>query len=101
MCVGAINGARLRTRIGVPRIGTGLADYFDYGNQLHDSGSILMNVERGECLMTQELILGVLLVGIIGLVWALTFAILGEDQRAHDRKQDKTVASPVESRRAS
>ena len=50
--------------------------------------------------MTQELILGVLLVGIIGLVWALTFAIVGEDQRAHDRKQDKTVASPVESRRA-
>ena len=51
--------------------------------------------------MTQELILGVLLVGIIGLVWALTFAIVGEDQRAHDRKQVKPLASPVESRRAS
>jgi hypothetical protein len=50
--------------------------------------------------MTQELILGVLLFGIIGLVWALTFAILGEDQHAHDKRQDKAVASPVESRQA-
>jgi hypothetical protein len=50
--------------------------------------------------MTQELILGSLLVGIIGLVWALTCAIVGEDQRAQDKRQDKAVASPVESRRA-
>jgi hypothetical protein len=49
--------------------------------------------------MTQELILGALLVGIIGLVWALTCAIIGEDQRAQDKRQDKAVASPVESRR--
>lgn len=53
--------------------------------------------------MTQELILGVLLVGIIGLLCALTYAMGGEDRRAeeHDRREDKPVASPVVSRRAS
>jgi hypothetical protein len=50
--------------------------------------------------MTQELVLGALLFGIIGLVWALTFAIVGEDRRAPDKRPDKVVASPVESRRA-
>jgi len=57
-------------------------------------------VKKGGCPMTQELILGVLLFGIIGLIWALTFAIVGEDQRAQDKRQEKAVASPVESRRA-
>jgi hypothetical protein len=41
--------------------------------------------------MTQELILGVLLVAIIGLVWALIYAILGDDQRALDHHQGEAV----------
>jgi hypothetical protein len=41
--------------------------------------------------MTQELILGALLVGIIGLVWALTCAILNEDRRAPDARQSVGV----------
>ena len=44
--------------------------------------------------MTQELILGVLLVGIVGLVWALTYAIIGDDQRAPDSHQDTGVHHP-------
>jgi hypothetical protein len=44
--------------------------------------------------MTQELILGALLVGIIGLIWMLTLAILGDDQRAHDDHQSKAVHHP-------
>ncbi len=44
--------------------------------------------------MTQEIILGVLLVGIIGLIWALTFAIVSDDQRAHDHDQDSGVHQP-------
>jgi hypothetical protein len=44
--------------------------------------------------MTQELILGVLLVGIIGLLWMLTLAILGDDQRAHDHHQGEAVYHP-------
>jgi Co/Zn/Cd efflux system component len=50
--------------------------------------------------MTQELILGVLLVGILGLIWALMCAILVDDQQAHDKRQGEAMASPVESRRA-
>jgi hypothetical protein len=41
--------------------------------------------------MTQELILGVLLVAIIGLVWALICAILGDNQRALDHHQGEGV----------
>ena len=44
--------------------------------------------------MTQEIILGVLLVGFIGLVWALTCAIVGDDQRAPDSRQDSGVPHP-------
>jgi hypothetical protein len=51
--------------------------------------------------MTQELILGALVIGIVGLIWALACAIGGEERRAHDRQEDKPLASPVESRRAS
>lgn len=51
--------------------------------------------------MTQELILGALVIGIVGLIWALACAIGGEERRAHDRHEDKPLASPVESRRAS
>ena len=37
--------------------------------------------------MTIEIILVVLVVGIIGLIWPLTLAILGDDQHAHDAHQ--------------
>ena len=43
--------------------------------------------------MTQELIFGALLVGIFGLIWALTFAMVGEDQRGQDNREDKPIAS--------
>jgi hypothetical protein len=50
--------------------------------------------------MTQELILGALLIGIIGLIWALTCAIVGEDHRPHSTREDKPLVSPAESRQA-
>ena len=50
--------------------------------------------------MTLELILGVLFVGILGLIWALTIAILGDDQPVHNNQPEEAVASPVEPRRA-
>jgi len=43
--------------------------------------------------MTQELIFGALLVGIFGLIWALTFAMGGEGQRGHDTREDKSIPS--------
>jgi len=51
--------------------------------------------ERGErgYPMTQELIFGALLVGIFGLIWALTFAMGGEGQRGHDTREDKSIPS--------
>jgi len=49
--------------------------------------------------MTQELILGALLIGIIGLIWALTCAIVGEDHRTDTTREDKPMIAPAESRR--
>ena len=43
--------------------------------------------------MTQELIFGALLVGIFGLIWALTFAMSGEGQRGQDNREDKSIPS--------
>jgi len=50
--------------------------------------------------MTQELILEALLIGIVGLIWALTFAIVGEDQRTDNAREDKPMIVSAESRRA-
>lgn len=47
--------------------------------------------------MTQEIILGVLLVGIIGLIWALTFANVSDDHHARDHHQDSGAHHPSKS----
>jgi hypothetical protein len=41
--------------------------------------------------MTIEIILVVLVVGIIGLIWPLTLAILDDNRHAHDTHQDSGV----------
>ena len=42
--------------------------------------------------MTQELVLGVLLTGMVGLIWAMTVSVLRTDQP--DRKGSRNEAEP-------
>jgi len=51
-----------------------------------------------ESAMTQELVLAVLLVGLIGLVWAMTFSVLTEQVAArkdsHHEEASQSVGGP-------
>jgi hypothetical protein len=37
--------------------------------------------------MTQEVIVGVLLMGLAGLIWVMVLDILGDDHHPHDNRQ--------------
>lgn len=43
--------------------------------------------------MTQELVLGVLLAGFVGLVWAMTVSVLWTDREPQASKEPRSAAS--------
>jgi len=45
--------------------------------------------------MTQGIIVGVLLMGLVGLIWVMVLDILGDDRHPHDKRQGS--ASPEHS----
>ena len=42
---------------------------------------------KGDAPMTQGMIEGLLLFGLVGLIWVMVLDILGDDHRTHDKRQ--------------
>jgi hypothetical protein len=43
---------------------------------------------KGGAAMTQEVIVGVLLMGLVGLIWVMVLDILGDDHRPHHNRKE-------------
>jgi len=49
---------------------------------------------KGDAAMTQGVIVGVLLMGLVGLIWVIVLDLLGDDHRSHDNKQGNPSPEP-------
>jgi hypothetical protein len=41
--------------------------------------------------MTQGIIMGMLLMGLVGVIWVIVLDILGEDHHPHDKRQENPM----------
>jgi hypothetical protein len=55
----------------------------------------LLRRERGDDTMTQELAVGALLAGFLGIVWAMAVAVIHDDD-ATEHEQDRSQAGKSE-----
>ena len=46
--------------------------------------------------MTQDIIVWALLAGLVGLIWVMAIAILGQDHYAHDNRQGSASPEPLD-----
>ena len=44
--------------------------------------------------MTQEIIVWALLMGLVGLIWVMVLAILGDEHHTHDNRQGSASPEP-------
>jgi hypothetical protein len=44
--------------------------------------------------MTQGVIVGVLLTGLMGLIWVIVLDLLGDDRHSHDSRQENLSPEP-------
>ena len=49
---------------------------------------------KGDAAMTQGVIVGVLLTGLMGLVWVIVLDLLGDDHHSHDNRQENPSPEP-------
>ena len=49
---------------------------------------------KGDAPMTQDIIVWALLVGLVGLIWVMALAVLGDDHHAHDNRQERASPEP-------
>jgi hypothetical protein len=49
---------------------------------------------KGEVAMTQGVIVGVLLMGLVGLIWVIVLDILGGDHHPRDNRQGSASPGP-------
>ena len=49
---------------------------------------------KGDAAMTQGVIVGVLLTGLMGLVWVIVLDLLGDDHHRHDNRQASPSLEP-------
>jgi hypothetical protein len=49
---------------------------------------------KGDATMTQGIIVGVLLMGLLGLIWVIVLDILGNDHHPHDNRQGNPSLEP-------
>jgi hypothetical protein len=48
----------------------------------------------GDAAMTQGVIVGVLLTGLMGLIWVIVLDLLGDDHHSHDSRQENLSPEP-------
>jgi hypothetical protein len=49
---------------------------------------------KGNAAMTQGVIVGVLLTGLMGLIWVIVLDLLGDDRHSHDNRQENLSPEP-------
>jgi hypothetical protein len=59
--------------------------------------SLLANTSasmKGDAAMTQGVIVGVLLTGLMGLLWVIVLDLLGNNHHSHDNRQENPSPEP-------
>ena len=57
-------------------------------------------VMKGDAAMTQGIIVGVLLAGLVGLIWVIVLDILGDAHHRHDNRQGSASPEPHDGEKA-
>jgi len=54
----------------------------------------MTDLMKGDAAMTQGVIVGVLLMGLVGLIWVMVLDILGSDHHPRDNRQGNPSPEP-------